>query len=253
MTRHDDAQLIDRFNRHLAAIEAEVPAPPRWPRSVTTRGPRRQSHSLISATRTVVAGAIVAVFGGFLLAGLLATQPTDDRLPAVGASASATAKNEPTETATSEPGPTTAAEAVTSTTDPDLLPGVDLVVEEVEPGVFGVTSDGVRDLSWVADRTGLLMGGVFNGNIAAGRDGSVWSFGPDGFFRLGDADTHAWSASELVDGVEWGDDLEVASDGTLMRLSDPEHAAVFDGRSWTEREVVPEEPLPEGWGSMEML
>ena len=42
--------------------------------------------------------------------------------------------------------------------------------------------------------------------------------------------------------MESGDDLEVASDGTLMRLSDPEHAAVFDGRSWTERVVVPEEP-----------
>jgi hypothetical protein len=32
-------------------------------------------------------------------------------------------------------------------TTPDLLPGVDLVTEEVEPGVYRVLSDGVRDLT----------------------------------------------------------------------------------------------------------
>ena len=100
---------------------------------------------------------------------------------------------EPTDAATSEPEPTTAAKVDSSTTALDLLPGVELEAEEVEPGVYWVVSDGVRDLSRVADRTDLLMGGLFNGNLAAGRDGSVWSFGPDGFFRLGDADTHAWS------------------------------------------------------------
>ena len=36
--------------------------------------------------------------------------------------------------------------AAEEATTPDLLPGVDLVTEEVEPGVYRVLSDGVRNL-----------------------------------------------------------------------------------------------------------
>jgi hypothetical protein len=43
---------------------------------------------MFSAAKVVVAGAIVALFGGFLLAGVLTQQPSDDRPPVVGASAS---------------------------------------------------------------------------------------------------------------------------------------------------------------------
>ena len=42
---------------------------------------------MFSATKFVVAGAIVALFGGFLLAGVL-TQPSDEPLPPAAASAS---------------------------------------------------------------------------------------------------------------------------------------------------------------------
>ena len=78
----------------------------------TTQSPKARFQSMFSATKFVLAGAIVALFGGFLLAGVL-TQPSDDQLPGVGASPSATI---------------------------DLLST--LVADEVEPGVFRVVSDG---------------------------------------------------------------------------------------------------------------
>ena len=56
---------------------------------------------MFSATKFVVAGAIVALFGGFLLSGVLTQQPSDEQLPAVGASASASGRA--TEAATAEP------------------------------------------------------------------------------------------------------------------------------------------------------
>ncbi len=49
-----------------------------------TRSPKWRFRSMFSATKFVVAGAIVALFGGFLLAGVL-TQPSEDRVPAAGA------------------------------------------------------------------------------------------------------------------------------------------------------------------------
>jgi hypothetical protein len=52
----------------------------------TTRSPKWRFQSMFSATKFVVAGAIVALFGGFLLTGFL-TQPSDQQPPAVGASA----------------------------------------------------------------------------------------------------------------------------------------------------------------------
>ena len=81
-----------------------------------TRSPKWHSQSMLGATKFVVAGAIVALFGGFLLAGLLA-QPTDERLP-------------PTATA-------------------DLLETLE--TEEVGPGVFHVLSDGIDDLSAIGE------------------------------------------------------------------------------------------------------
>ena len=71
MTRQDDAQLLDRFHRRLAAIEAEVPAPPRWRGPGATQSPKWRFPSLFSVARIAVAGAIVALFGGFLLQGVL--------------------------------------------------------------------------------------------------------------------------------------------------------------------------------------
>lgn len=50
--------------------------------------PKVTLHTMFSATKFVLAGAIVALFGGFLMAGVL-TQPSDESAPAAEASASA--------------------------------------------------------------------------------------------------------------------------------------------------------------------
>ena len=47
---------------------------------------------MFSATKFLVAGAIVALFGGFLLVGLLTRQQSEEVLPAVGATASPSPK-----------------------------------------------------------------------------------------------------------------------------------------------------------------
>jgi hypothetical protein len=171
----------------VRAVPAQTPQKRRW----LPRIPQWRFQSMFNATKFVVAGAIVALFGGFLLSGVL-TQPSEDRLPAVGASASAQA--EPTGVVFAEPESVWDVEPDSTSTTAGLLPGVDLVTEEVEPGVFRVLSDGVRELSNVpvgaaADDELAFWDFLMSPNIAAGR-ASVWWFGPDGFFRLGDDQTH---------------------------------------------------------------
>ena len=68
--------------------------------------------------------------------------------------------------------------------DVDLLPGVDLLTEEVEPGVFRVASDGVRDLSspiefvwfWEGEAPRMLYrnNAMATGGLAANDEG-VWT------------------------------------------------------------------------------
>ncbi len=82
-------------------------------RGVISQSPKWRFQSMFSAAKFVVAGAVVALFGGFLLAGVL-TQPSEEQARVVGASPSATS---------------------------DLLST--LVTEEVEPGVYRVLSDDV--------------------------------------------------------------------------------------------------------------
>jgi hypothetical protein len=168
----------------------------------TTTSPRWRFQSMFSATKFVVAGAIVALFGGFLLAGVL-TQPSEESVPAAGIDS---------------PAPTTTEELLSRMT-----------MEEVEPGVFRVVNDGVRELA--ADSEDVRGGSV---NIVSGLDGSVWWLGPDAFFRLGDKATHAWP--EPIGGLAWMD-LAVAPDGTLWGTN-----TSFDGRSWTGLDIAPPAP-----------
>ena len=57
--------------------------------------------------------------------------------------------------------------------NPDLLPGVDLVTEEVEPGVYRVVDDGLRDLSGIG--LGRQRGHTFSpAGLAVGPDGDVF-------------------------------------------------------------------------------
>jgi len=60
---------------------------------IATRSPKWRFQSMFSATKFVVAGAIVALFGGFLLSGVLMQQPAEETAPIVGASASARPTN----------------------------------------------------------------------------------------------------------------------------------------------------------------
>jgi hypothetical protein len=173
----------------------------------TTPSPTWRLQTMFSAAKLVVATAIVALFGSFLLAGGSMPQP------------------------------------------PDLLPGVALVTEEVEPGVFRVLNDGTdNDLDPAA-----LLGGSGTVQVVAGQDGSVWirdaqpgddwlfQPGEDRLFRLGTG--RAADATRLHD--HWPD-LSIAPDGTLWALGDSARnddigtgAQLFSlsGGEWTPHDV----------------
>ena len=191
--------------------------------------PKRRLQTMFSTTRFLVAGAVVALFGGFLLAGVQTTQPSDEQTPAVGASASTSFAPEATASVDASPVSDHVDREVT-TVRSDLLPGVDLVTEEVEPGVSRVVSDGVRDLDWV---TGDVYGG---GDVLAGPDGTVWSFRDTTFFRVADEATFAKAADMDWDDIDADDQGRLwAADARDTSTSDPGGGdlMVFDGRSWS--------------------
>jgi hypothetical protein len=149
---------------------------------------------LFSATRFVVAGVIVALFGVLLLPGVLTTPRDGEVLPG---------------SATASPTPIT--------TDA-LLSG--MVTEEVEPGVYRVVDDGVRDLS------DLEAFGV--NSLAIAPDGVVWVYSEHtGLFHLAGAEAQK-AASPLGSMV-------VAADGSVWLTDDgTERIRSFDGATWAE-------------------
>jgi hypothetical protein len=236
---------MNAFERQVAGEVIRAAAPPRpvdvsaiFTATTAAQSPKWRFQTMFSATKFVVAGAVVALFGGFLLSGALTQQPSVDRLPAVGASASATTQAEPTDSATSEPEPTTEAEAEDTTPVRDLLPGVDLVTEEVEPGAYRVLSDGVRALESEPsiDRVGDMRLIGTHHNIAAGLDGSVWLFGPEAFYRIGEADRFDWPEAD-DDPQSAMDDIEVGPDGIIWRVPILDRGPLmsFEQGSWTPR------------------
>jgi len=202
-----------------------------------TQSPKWRFQTMFSATKFVVAGVIVALFGGFLLAGVLTQQPSDDRLPAVGASASATTQAEPTDTATAEPEPTAEAEADDTSTTPDLLPGVGLVTEEVEPGVYRVLSDGAgHDLvaEPPADVTVAPDGSIWLLRILEDSRSDPYHLQVDAVYRLGQEGTHPFEPAR-----QWGSDFAVDTDGVAwVRIGagtgDGAVLGVFDGSTWVD-------------------
>lgn len=233
--------------------------------TTATRSPKWRFQSMFSATKFVIAGAIVALFGGFLLAGLLTTQQGDEMAPA----------------------------AVTSSPDTSrvLLPGVDLVAEEVEPGVYRVLSDSAGhdlvagapvDLTIAPDGAIVLFEPVpssadqplidtfyvlgqepmwdawpevpgsgpsakFWFDAAVDHGGSLWArldanccegdrLGRhDGLF--GRVDTDAWTLPTWPDGSEGVNGIEVTADGVVWLTqatsgAGPKVARIEDGE-WT--------------------
>lgn len=152
---------------------------------------------MFSAVKLVVAGGIVALFGGFLMMGMLATPQGDGLNPA----------------------------AVTNLSSPmtteDLLSGT--VTEEIDAGVFRVVNDGVRPVG-----RSIAVGDLRS--IRLGPDETPWLFGEDGFHRLGEAGAHRWPGGD--DHGRNDPDVEVGPDGTVWAggLNGTVHA--FDGVTW---------------------
>jgi len=176
-----------------------------------------QSHrcgfTMLSALKFIAAGVIVALFGGFLISSVLTTQQGDEMAPAA---------------VTESPSPTTTEE---------LLSG--MVTEEVEPGVFRVVNDGVRDLSYP------LGGWGYSGfMVDVTPDGSVWlsvDEGDHGLFRLGEEPVFEGPWDHLR---YW----EVAPDGSLWAIGiggvpdDRSGIFSFDGEGWTLRATTGGDP-----------
>ena len=211
------------------------------------RSPKWRFQSMFSATKFVVAGAIVALFGGFLLSGVLTQPPSQEPLPPAAASALATAQAEPTDAATTEPEPSMEVEADDSTTTPDLLPGVDLVTEEVEPGVYRVVGDGIRDVELSTTTRPTLIAGL-DGSVLIAENGGKrpndrGCYGKCTAYRLGSPEVIRWSKKAL--GPAGREDAEgwdlaptaIGPDGTIYaRVWRPGNGSAdlrsWDGRDW---------------------
>jgi hypothetical protein len=195
---------LPTFDRWVSTFPGRELAPAPIP---ATNGlqPAR-GFTMLSAIKFVVASVIVALFGGFLLTGILTTQHGDEMAPAaVSESPEAEVTSEPTE------APTTSART-------DILPGVELAVEEVESGVFRVINDGVRDLAKAN-----------NTDIAAGYDDGIYLSRPQRFVRLGSDEWHRWDSKNSESG-----DFEVAPDGTVWTSA----IESFDGEEWTQHKAA---------------
>jgi len=160
--------------------------------------------TMFSALKFIAAGVIVALFGGFLLTGILTTQQGDEMAPAA---------------VTESPSPMTTEE---------LLSG--MVTEEVEPGVYKVLNDGVRDLQ------PFDTGNAVHRHVVAGQDGSVWWLaGSNHLLRLGVAET----ADRQLEDWDSLEDLEIAYDGTVWAIAGyPRALRSFDGETWTIHRAV---------------
>ncbi len=118
--------------------------------------------------------------------------------------------------AAAQGGGATAGSSPGATTTDDLL--ARLVTEQVEPGVHRIVNDGHRDLSRpVVGDEDDVDASAFRSNLAAGEDGSVWIFGPDEFFRLGEPGSYA---TDEATPAFLGRHVEVTPDGLVWALDE---------------------------------
>lgn len=226
-----ERRLADGFKGLMGPSEP-VDAAAIFTAITATQSPKWRLQPMFSAVKFVVAAAIVALFGGFLLAGVV-TQPRGDDV-------------------------TPAAVSPSPMSTEGLLSG--MVTEEVEPGVLRVLDDGAGH-----DLAAMHLGGVW-----AGGDGSMWvleePFDGAGYgYRLlrlgrpGDTpidigNTYWFDMAIDPDGTVWaktGADYQfgalATNDGATMpwrtREYQTDHAEVRaveagpDGTVWVTREV----------------
>ena len=179
-----------------------------------TAGNRQKGwgFTMFSAVKFVAAGVIVALFGGFLVAGVFTT-PQDDGMAPAAVSASPIAESEPKATQPQDPQPT-------PMTTEELLSG--MVTEEVEPGVERIVSDGAgHDLDGAyRDRPRVIDG------IAIAPDGTVWltttHSGDDNddslIWALGQPGTYTHEHG--LPTLSAVPDLAILADGTLLAIGD---------------------------------
>jgi hypothetical protein len=176
-------------------------------RSVARHRRTWRLQSMIGATKLVLGVGVVGVFSGVLLVTVSTNQPSAESVPAA---------------------------ALSPTPIPELLPGVDLVTDEVDRGVFRVLSDGTDyDLSFGTS-------GNETTQVVAGQDGSVWLFDQARLHRLGQA-----ASTNAMRLDPYGPDISVAPDGTVSALRRDSPWGSSRVHSLTEGEWI-SHPLPEG-------
>jgi hypothetical protein len=174
---------------------------------------------MFSATKYLVAGAIVALLGGLLVTGPLMQGPDDRLVPGVQATASADAASSPD-----------ASPAVGLELNDELVPGVSLVTKQVEPGVYQVLHDGVRSL----DGPGLASE---DRSILALPGEPIRIFAHDRAFVVGDGSTGSPPAEGFGDRdtdfeVDPHDDLLAGDPSGLYRLSIARPPRTAAGERW---------------------
>ena len=211
------------FDRFLELVDATPQAHRRWwvpgrqvPVPAHPQHTPGRSRSMLSATRLTALVAMVALgTGAVYLAAGQGPSPVPSLVP------------------TAAPSPTAA-----SSTRPLTGLLASLVTEEVEPGVLRVVSDGHRNLSMdlVTDTERPSR----RSNVVAGPDGSVWLFGADEWFRVGEPATYPVTEETPNHRSVDVQVAQVAPDGTLWTLVDrPDDSSStlmsFEDGSWTVR------------------
>ncbi len=111
------------------------------------------------------------------------------------------------------------------TTTDQLISG--MVTEEVEPSVFRVVNDGMRDLSWTDKPNSTIRDTA----VRTGHDHSIWVVEPKRFYRLGDDQTYDWPNGRRPE------TFRVAPDGTVWIVDFGKNRGrlairSFDGTEW---------------------
>jgi hypothetical protein len=231
------------FRRH-AALTSALPSRELQPEhmTVTTNGQTAASSgsgpARLSGIAVAVAAVALALFGGFLLLGLLGPESPDTPLPGASSSASPEATSTPSETPMRLQTPIATALAIAT-----MAPGTgvtavepDFVAVEVEPGVERIVSDGADydssalpdDIRYAFEDIALAPNGdvfvaAYRYHTGTGRTEGpfVWELGAAG--ETGPADGFPADFEKII--VDADGDLVVASPSGIRRL---------DGDTWVD-------------------